>query len=85
MTSPDIATNGRWFHFIRQHKRNYRLQTGEQQIMNDFIFNLSRIQSEAKLLFLRETIKSVLAISDNMHVRAQIFNFWLNFSSFKEI
>lgn len=53
----------------------------EQQIMNDFIFNLSRIQSEAKLLFLRETIKSVLAISDSM----QIFNFWLNFSSFKEI
>lgn len=48
----------------------------EQHIMNDFIFNLSRIQSEAKLLFLRETIKSVLAISDNMHVRAQIFNFW---------
>lgn len=53
--------------------------------MNDFIFNLSRIQSEAKLLFLRETIKSVLAISDSMHVRAQIFNFWFNFSSFKEI
>lgn len=49
--------------------------------MNDFIFNLSRIQSEAKLLFLRETIKFVLAISDSM----QIFNFWLNFSSFKEI
>lgn len=49
--------------------------------MNDFIFNLSRIQSEAKLLFLRETIKSVLAISDSM----QIFNFWFNFSSFKEI
>lgn len=57
----------------------------EQQIMNGFIFNLSRIQSEAKLLFLRETIKSVLAISDNIHVRAQIFNFWLNFASLKEI
>lgn len=56
----------------------------EQQIMNGFIFNLSWIQSEAKLLFLRETIKSVLAINDNIHVRAQIFNFWLNFASLKE-
>lgn len=49
------------------------------------ISSLISPESNQKLLFLRETIKSVLAISDNMHVRAQIFNFWLNFASFKEI